>query len=95
MKLKYIQIFNGKKYQKNASYKCLSLIMQVSVVRVNKRYYLQTFLEECKYEMKRNRMENLTNYDLNPSSSDESDNEFDNESENGFDNESDNNESDD
>ena len=45
--------------------------------------------------MKRNKMENLTTYDLYRSSSDESDNEFDNESENGFDNESDNNESDD
>ena len=38
--------FQGKKVPKeNASYKCLSLIMLDSVVRVNKRYYPQTFLE--------------------------------------------------
>ena len=66
-----------------------------SFVRVNKRYFTQTFLEECKYEIKRNKMENLINDDLYPSSSGESDNEFDNEFENGFDNESDNDESDD
>ena len=77
--------FQGKKIPKeDASYKCLSLIMLVSVIRVNKKYYPQTLLEECKYEIKNNEMENLINDDLDPSSSDESDNE----SENRFDNES-------
>ena len=57
-----------------------------SVIRVNKRYYLQTLLEECRYIIKKNKMENLINDDLDPSSSDE----CDNESENGFDNESEN-----
>ena len=71
------------------------MIILDSVVRVNRRYYSQTFLEECKYEIKRNKMENLINDGLYPDSLDESDNEFDNESENGFDNESDNDESDD
>ena len=67
----------------NASYKCLSLIMLDSVVRVNKKYYPQTLLEECKYEIKENKMGNLVNDDLDPSSSDsESDNESDNESNN-------------
>ena len=43
--------FQVKKYQKkNASCKCLSLIMLDSVVKVNKEYYHQTLLEECKYE---------------------------------------------
>ena len=45
------------------------------VIRANKKYYLQTHLEECKYEIKKNKMENLINDDLDPSSSDESDNE--------------------
>ena len=46
--------FQGKKISKeNASYKCVSLIMLYSVIRVNKTYYPQTFLEECKYEIKR------------------------------------------
>ena len=54
----------------NASYKCLSVIMIDSVIRVNKKYYPQTLLEKCKYEIKNNKMENLINYDLDPSSSD-------------------------
>ena len=44
----------GKKVPKeNASYKCLSLIMLDSVIRVNKKYYPQTLLEECKYVIER------------------------------------------
>ena len=79
--------FQGKKIPKeNASYKCLSLIMLDSVIRANKKYYPQTFLEECKYEIKKNRMENLINDDLDPSSSDESDSESDNEFDNGSNN---------
>ena len=38
--------------KENASYKCLSLILFDSVIRLNKRYYPQTLLEECKYEIK-------------------------------------------
>ena len=50
-----------------------------SVIRVNKKYYPETLLEECKYEIKKNKMENLINDDLDPSSSDnESNYEFDN-----------------
>ena len=55
-----------------------------SAIRVNKKYYPQTLLEECKYEIKNSKMENLINNDLDSSSSDESDNEFDNESDNEF-----------
>ena len=83
--------FQGKKVPKeNTSYKCLSLIMLDSVIRVNKKYYPQTLLEECKYVIRKNKMENVINNDLSLSSSDESDNEDDNESDNEFDNESDN-----
>ena len=43
--------FQGKKMSKeNASYKYLSLIMLDSVISVNKKYYYQRLLEECKYE---------------------------------------------
>ena len=69
--------FQDKKVPKeNPSYKCLSLIISGSVIRVNKKYYPQTFLEGCKYVIK-NKMENLINDDLDLSSSDESDNEID------------------
>ena len=42
-----------------------------SFIRVNKKYYSQTLLEECKYEIKKNKMENLINDDFDSSSSDE------------------------
>ena len=82
--------FQGKKVPKEtASYKCLSLIMLDSVIIVNEKYNPQTLLEECKYVIRKNKMENLTNNDLSLISSDESDNEDDNESGNESDNESD------
>ena len=49
-----------------------------SVIRANKKYYPQKLLEECNYEIKKNKMENLIDDDLDLSSSDESDNESDN-----------------
>ena len=51
-----------------------------SVIGVNRKYYPQTLLEECKYAIKKNKMDNLINDDLILSSSDESYNESDNES---------------
>ena len=72
--------FQGKKVPKENA--LISLIMLDSVIRANKRYYSQTLLDECKYEIKNNKMENLINDDLDLSSSDESDNEFDNGSDN-------------
>ena len=50
-----------------------------SVVKAKKKYYPQTFFEECKYESKKTKMENLTDDDLEKSSSDESDSEADND----------------
>ena len=84
--------FQAKKEPKeNSSYKSLSLIMLDSVIRANKKYHPQTLLEECKYEIKNNKMEKLANDDFNSSSSDESDSQPDSEP----DNESDNDESND
>ena len=74
--------------KENAPYKCILLIMLDSVIRVNKKYYPQTLLEECKYVIRKNKMENLINHELSLSSSDESDNESD-EGDNESDNESD------
>ena len=75
-----ITSFQGKKTPKeNASYKCLSLIMLDSVIRVNKKYYPQTLLEECKYVIRKNKMENLINDDLSNESDKETVNESDNE----------------
>ena len=63
-----------------AAYKCLSIIMLDSVIKAKKKYYPQTLLEECKYEQEKIKMENLIDYDLEKSSSDESDSEADNNS---------------
>ena len=80
--------FQGKKVPKeNASYECLSLIMLDSIIRVNKKYYPQTLLEECEYVIRKNKMEDLINDDLDLRSSEESDNKSDNESNNETDNE--------
>ena len=59
-----------------------------SVIRVNKKYFPQTHLEECKYEIKKNKMENFFNDDLSLNSSGESGSQFDNDSNNESDNES-------
>ena len=52
--------FHDKKISKeNASCKSLSLIMLDSVSRENQKYYPQTILEQCKYKIKKKKMENL------------------------------------
>ena len=61
-----------------------------SVIRANKKYYPQTLLEECKYVIRKNKMESIINDDLDLSSSDESDNKTDNETDNESDSETDN-----
>ena len=43
---------SNKVPKENTSYKFLSLKMLDSVIRVNKKYYPETLLEECKYEIK-------------------------------------------
>ena len=70
--------FQSKKMPKEkAPCKCLSIIMLDSVAKAKKKYYPQTRLKECKHEPKKIKMENLTDDDLEKSSSDESDNEAD------------------
>ena len=55
--------FQGTEVPKeSASYKCLSLIMLDSVIRINK-CYSQILSEECKYVIRKNKMENLINDD--------------------------------
>ena len=51
--------FQGKKMPKEkAPCKSLSIIMLDSVFKAKKKYYLQTLLEECKYELKKIKMDN-------------------------------------
>ena len=79
--------FQSKKMPKEkAPCKCLSIIMLDSVVKAKKKYYPKALLEECKYEAKKIKMENLIHDDLEKSLSNESNNEADNETESGDDN---------
>ena len=66
--------FQGKETPEgDSSYKCLSLIMLDSVVKIGKKYYPQVFLEECKYVKRKNKMFDYIDDDLEMSSSDEDD----------------------
>ena len=47
--------------KEDAWYKYLSLIMLDSVVKIKKKYYPQTLSEECKYEIKKIKMESFVN----------------------------------
>ena len=64
--------------------KCLSIIMIHSVIKANKKYYSQTFLEECKYTQEKIKIENYINEDLEDS---ESDSDTNNGTESDIDNE--------
>ena len=65
--------FHNKKMPKEkAPCKCLSIMLD-SAIKANKKYYPQTFLEECQYEQK---IENLIDDELEKS---ESDNDNDND----------------
>ena len=57
--------FHNKKMPKEkVPCKCLLIIMIDSVIRVNKKYYSQTLLEECKYIQEKIKIENYLNEDL-------------------------------
>ena len=65
------QIFRTNKCQKKKHHaNCLSVIMLDSVIKAKKKYYPQTLLEECKYEQKRIKTENLNDDDWEKSLSD-------------------------
>ena len=84
--------FQSKNIPKEkAPCKSLSMIMLDSVIKAKKKYYSQTFLEECKYEPKKMKMENFIDDDLEKRSFDESDDNSNDETES--DNKRDNDES--
>ena len=66
--------FQSKKMRKEkAPCKCLSVKMLDSLIKAKEKYCPQTLLEECKYEQKKIKMENLIDDNLEKSESDESD----------------------
>ena len=68
--------------KEKAPCKSLSIIILDYVFKAKKKYYPQTILKECKNELKKIKMENLTDDDLEKSSSDEYDSESDDEKDN-------------
>ena len=64
MQIVQLQIFIIKKCLKKSQYKCLPIIILDSVIKANKKYYLQTFSEECKYVQEKIKIENYVNDDL-------------------------------
>ena len=73
--------FHSKKIPKEkAPCKCLSIIILDSVIKGNKKYYLQTLLEECKYVQEKIKTENYIDDDLEKSDfSDETKSNIDND----------------
>ena len=60
--------------EEKALCKCLSIIMLNSVIKANKKYYPQKFLEECKYVQQKIKIEShIDDIEKSESDSDSSD----------------------
>ena len=78
---------SNKMPKEKAPCKCLSIIMLDSVIKANKKYYPQTFLEECKYVQEKIKFENYINEELDSDSNDEKESNIDNDDDNDSDGE--------
>ena len=67
---------NNKLTEKTKPYRCISLISLDSTIKINKKYYPQTLLQECVYKLINKKAENIIT-DINLDSSSESENESD------------------
>ena len=63
-----INFRNNKIPKEGSQFICLSVILINSVFRTGKHYYLQVFLEECKYIVKENKMLQYITEDVEGSS---------------------------
>ena len=60
-----VREFDGDEVPKeNEHYACVACITIDSVMRMEKKNYLQVYLEECKYRMKKTKMTNFIKVDL-------------------------------
>ena len=59
--------------KENEHYPCVACITIDSVMRMEKKNYLQVYLEECKYRMKKTKMTNFIKLELESESESESD----------------------
>ena len=70
---------NKKMPKQKAPCKSLTIIMLDSVIKVNKNYYSQTFLEECKYVPERIKIKNYADINLESDCNDETKSDNDND----------------
>ena len=66
---------NKKMPQEKVPCKCLSIVMLDSVIKANKKYYLQALLEEYKYVQEKIKTENYIDEDLKKRESDSDSND--------------------
>ena len=50
--------------EEKGEYECISCISVDSVLKIEKKYYPQVYLEQCKYKVKERKIKSLTDYDL-------------------------------
>ena len=87
--------------KENMHYTCIACITIDSVMKMDKKYFPQVYLEECKYKIKKIQMSRFINAELDSDSDSgsdsdsESDDDSDDDSDNGSDNDSDNDSDDD
>ena len=62
--------YNKKMPEEKAPCKCLSIIMLDSIIKANKKYYPQKFLEESKHVQEKTKIENYIDKYLEKSKSD-------------------------
>ena len=77
----FTNLHNKKMPKEKPPCMCLSIIMLDSVIKANKKYYPQTFLEECKYVQEKIKTENYIDEDLESGSdsNDETESDIDND----------------
>ena len=75
---------------KNLHYTCIACITINSVMKMDKKYFPQVYLEECKYKIKKIQISRCINaeLDLDSKSDSESDDELKSDSDNDSDNDS-------
>ena len=55
---------NDKVPEEKTEYECIPCISVDSVLKIEKNYYLQVYLKQCKYKVKEKKIRNLIDYDL-------------------------------
>ena len=50
--------------EEKIEYECILCISVDSVLKIEKKYYPQVYLEQCKYKMKERKIKSLIDYDL-------------------------------